>query len=576
MKKIIIFCLGLFLIASCKKYLTEDAKSYLTSDAFYKTKTGYLGLINSAYSTLRNIYKVDPYMFEAGTDMTLDGRTPSSMPEGLFRYKDLSPVEDPTIGTEIKNLYTNCFSSIRTVNCGLFYNDTITTISVADLNRYQGELRALRAFDYFLLVQQFGGVPIVKEYTKGANLSYDRNTAAEVYDFIISEFKAAESLVPEATAGTLPTGRFNKRVIRHFLAKVYLTRGYETFADVSDFNNAGSYADSAISSQKLTINFENLFYPGNEQNAEVLFAVQFDPSSILDPKNSGNRQNAFFGPYLGGEGATAGYPIRNFSLNPTLYAINLFTADDSRYDATFMTNVYGTFNSSGKYLGRYYDYYDQAANRANLPIAYYYPPKWASSDSAIAAWKASDPVNRSSKYLTIFKYSGSWEPTTSSKDLSTIIVKKFDDPKSQFSQTGSSTRDIFLARLGETYLIAAEAYFKVGDAATAALRINEVRKRAAKSGKDLSITASSIDMDFILDERGRELLGEYHRWFDLKRTGTLKTRTKLFNRDIKALFDSGVDPFSGANGVDKILRPIPQSEIDANQSANFQQNPAYN
>jgi hypothetical protein len=446
-----------------------------------------------------------------------------------------------------------------------------------DLDRYQGLLRALRAYDYFILVQQFGGVPIVKQYSKEPTTAFDRNTAEEVYNFIIDELNAAESLVDDAAAGSVPTGKMNKRVIKHLLAKVYLTRGYETFGSATDFSTAALYADSAINNQKLTITFENLFYPGNEKNAEVLFAIQWDATSMADTKNDGNRQNTFFGPYLGGEGATAGYPSRNFTLNPTLYAIDLFTADDARYDATFMVNVYGTFNSANKYLGRYYDYYDKSADRIanNLPIAYYYAPKWANSDADIAAWVAADTKNRSAT-RTNFKYSPNWEPSLSSSDLSTPIVKKFDDPKAQFSSTGSSTRDVFIARLGETYLLAAEAYFKAGDLVTAASRINEVRKRAAKTGKDLSITSDQVTIDYILDERGRELLGEYQRWFDLKRTGTLKTRTQLYNRDIKALFATGLDPFAGANGVDKFLRPIPQAEIDANQSKNFKQNPAYN
>ena len=135
---------------------------------------------------------------------------------------------------------------------------------------------------------------------------------------------------------------------------------------------------------------------------------------------------------------------------------------------------------------------------------------------------------------------------------------------------------MFLARLGETYLIAAEAYFKLGDLNTAAQRINEVRRRAAKPGAEAAmlITPADVTMDFILDERARELAGEYHRWMDLRRTGTLMDRTKRYNRDIKEWEAQGIDPFLGTNGQFKILRPIPSDAILLNQEQ-IKQNPGY-
>src|SRR5690606_21242764 len=113
-----------------------------------------------------------------------------------------------------------------------------------------------------------------------------------------------------------------------------------------------------------------------------------------------------------------------------------------------------------------------------------------------------------------------------------------------------------LARLGETYLIAAEAYFKAGDPGTAADRINVVRRRAAEPGfeDEMEIDAVEVDIDFILDERARELLGEYHRWFDLKRTGTLEEKNLEYNTVVKEL---GSNPFAGG----KLFRPIPQAAI---------------
>ncbi|MEE3243142.1 MAG: RagB/SusD family nutrient uptake outer membrane protein, partial [Bacteroidota bacterium] len=125
--------------------------------------------------------------------------------------------------------------------------------------------------------------------------------------------------------------------------------------------------------------------------------------------------------------------------------------------------------------------------------------------------------------------------------------------------------DIVLSRLGETYLIAAEAYLQAGQPGTGLTFLNDVRERAGV----VDATLAEFDIDYILDERGRELMGEYHRWFDLKRTGTLIERASAYHY----LVEEG--NFNGANGELKILRPIPQSALDLNQNNDFEQNPAY-
>lgn len=89
-----------------------------------------------------------------------------------------------------------------------------------------------------------------------------------------------------------------------------------------------------------------------------------------------------------------------------------------------------------------------------------------------------------------------------------------------------------------------------------------------------ALEVSTVDLDLVVDERARELAGEGMRWLDLKRTGKLMEYTRLRNPDIKSLVDSGIDPFLGANGNYKILRPIPLSAI-ALDSGEYPQNPAY-
>jgi hypothetical protein len=146
-------------------------------------------------------------------------------------------------------------------------------------------------------------------------------------------------------------------------------------------------------------------------------------------------------------------------------------------------------------------------------------------------------------------------------------LSKFLDPRRISIQDERGSRDYMVARLAETYLILAEASLKLGDLTEAVSAINVVRRRAAFPGKEaaMEITADQLNMDFILDERARELLGEKHRWFDLKRTGTLIERVKKHNPDAAP----NIQPFH-------VLRPIPADQLDrVTNKDEFKQNDGY-
>lgn len=549
--KIYTSLLVLIFAAGCTDYLEEINNSNVPIVEFYTTEEGYESLVNATYASLRDVYGEEPWIFSAGTDLYVEGR--NQQPEGISEYRNLGPSEPA-----VEEFYQDVYAAIQRANTALYYNDITKPTDKLDVRR--GEVKFIRAFYYFLLVQQFGDVPLVTEYFNEVKIEFKRDPAQEVYSFIVSEMEEALGLVPDAAE---EVGRVDKTVVLHYLAKVHLTRGYEPYGSSADFTKAAEYADAVIARKSLVNSFEALFFPGNEDNQEVIFAVQYSPASIaVDPKTEGHRQNLYFGPYLGGEGATQGYPYRSNTLVPSLFLFDLFSENDARFETTFMIQMYE----------RYYDYYDKNGELANLNVATYFAPRWAVADTA--AWRAADPENRAN--TRIRPYPIGWEAGANSLDATSPAVRKFDDPQSVFSNNGSSSRDIFLARLGETYLIAAEAYLQLGQLNTAAERINAIRVRAAKPGaeNEMMITAEDVDIDFILDERARELVGEYHRWFDLKRTGKLMERTRLYNRDIKAWYDSGIDPFLGTDGNFKILRPIPQRAIDLNE-ASIQQNPGY-
>lgn len=536
MKKLVILLLALSTTYSCSDFLDEENLSNVNAEQFYTTADGFASLVNANYAQLKNIYGKDPWLFVAGTDLYARGRTVE--PPGLSTYANLNPASEG-----VDHLYKTCYVAIQSANMALHYSTKTEQSSI--LEQQIAEIKFLRANAFFLLVQTYGGVSLVTEYINSPVVSFERNSAEEVYTFIINELEEA---LPKANA-TAFNGKINKKAIQHLLAQVYLARGYETFGTSTDFTKAASYADDAIGGQTLTLSYNDLWKPGNEINPEIIFSVQYSTASAsTDPTNLGHAQGSFFGPYHGGSEVAGNAPYRTYSLCPTQFALDLYTEDDTRWNATFMTEVYD----------RYFDYFD-VQDHSSLNIKHYYEPKWHAGDSNYKAnYLAAHPGVEYHDYGT---YAADNNPNF---DYQTIPLKKFDDPKAPFGKN-TNTRDIILARVGETYLIAAEAYYKSGNTNQAIARINEVRRRAGVT----PITVAELDIDFILDEKARETLGEYNRWFDLKRTGKLVERASRHN------FLINESNFVGNGGNLKILRPIPQSAIDLNRNENFVQNPAY-
>lgn len=564
-------------MTSCSDFLEQDNRSSVDATNFYNTSSGYESLTNSMYSSLRAIYNMQPLCFSAGTDIYGNGKSGTV---SMNAYS-LTSTEG-----NVLNFYTNFYKSIQLCNSVIKYGET--TESTSKRQQYIDEARFIRAYDYFNLVQQFGGVPLVTDMFNAAQMNFDRASLKEVYDFIINELEycANESSLLERSSSDVV--RANKRAAKFFLAKAYLTRAWlngqdyesqeENIAQSTDFQNAAKYAMEAINGETPSISIENAFDINNESNDEIFWSVQFSATSLDSPSGDGSYQMAQFGAYLGG----AEYPLNKAidgNLSPFYRLMNMYTRGDGRLEQTFMLELHSN-NEKGGYNG-YFNYYLEP----NTPIWAYYAPAWA-TDADIEAWKADDP-NGYKKNARIAKtlLSGGMDPITEtaetweirrSKDFGVPCIKKFDDyTESSRSNRSSqcSTHDVVVSRLGEAYLIAAEAYIQMGDKTKAAELINTLRKRPGtiKTGYEaaMTVTANDMTIDFLLDERARELAGEYVRWTDLKRTHKLVEYVDAYNED-------GVtaDMMKGDDGKYKILRPIPQDAIDKNQTG-IEQNPGY-
>ncbi|RTQ52152.1 RagB/SusD family nutrient uptake outer membrane protein [Hymenobacter gummosus] len=193
------------------------------------------------------------------------------------------------------------------------------------------------------------------------------------------------------------------------------------------------------------------------------------------------------------------------------------------------------------------------------------------SDTAMVATKRAVPGKRTKNYVVYDRDDVYNANGTIKTGLNYVNLKKFWDTNRSAANIQAGTNDVVVMRLAEMYLISAEAEHKLGNN-TAADMINVLRVRAAKKtpvdySQAMRITASDVTLDFILDERAREFVGEYIRWFDVKRmknNNDFASYIKARNPDISQVQDY------------HRLRPIRQEELNALlNAAEFGQNPGY-
>lgn len=544
MKKIgIIFIITVLISSSCNDYLQEDNRSTITTDEFYATHSGYESLVNASYSTLRELYSdLNADDDNQGNVTSMQGLT--LLGTDLFCVAHLADGNDVVDGYYaftpdhdwVASVFANCYKSIQLHNLALSWAEE--TEPFDELPTRVAEVRFIRAYMYHVLVELYGGVSIVTEAFDKPIASFERDSEADVYAFIISELEAIKNTLP---AQAEVYGRATKAAAEHLLALAYLSRGYTSFAGADDFQKAEDNATSVIGSgnYNLLANFENIFKPGGEDNREIIFAIQFDRGSMINGVG-GHSAHAWGGSHAA---VTEGWPYRHGQIRPTDQCFLQYDANDKRYAGSFMVNKYEP----------YYDFFDESKPANEKVITDVYPH----------ASIVEDPANPSPSNWVFLEDYTVWVPSNEDWEKKNYPwVKKFDDP---FAVTKSdNSRDFFLFRLAETYLIRAEAKIKQGKSGDD--DINAVR---ARSWDVLSVGAT---LDDLLDERGRELMGECKRWMDLRRTGKLEERVSVHNPTVKRYIDQGYDPFNG--GKKAIKRPIP-TDVIIRDGEGYDQNDGY-
>ena len=552
-------------MTSCSDFLDASNKSNVTAKQSFATKEGLNNLVNNAYQHLQNVYAAPLFTscFSAGTDMYADAR--NKMNEALNTYETLTPEN-----TDIKNLYTYLYSGIRAANSVSYYAQTA---QVDDKTKSQlvGEARVLAAYEYYLLVNNFGGVPIMKDFLTTADTGYPKSSAADVYAYIISELEDVISKnVLQASTATKGGGRISQETAKAILAKTYLSAAWDLNKQ-EYFSKAAALADEVIAGRKLTTPFAKLWKAdgSGDDNEEFLWDVEYDLATANNTTSGGTEWSGYYCNYLGGN--EDNIKATTSSYVPTLYALHCFKKGDQRYDATFMKELPDINKGNAAGTG-YWTWYKNGESLVGKPVTRYYSA-WYETDADFEAWKAIDPANRANTYRIPMDSQSKEAQNMDGRDMEyydnqqlvygSSPCKKFDDSKTAKTEKNTCYRDIHIITLPEMYLVAAEAYLKAGDNPKALARLNEVHQRAG-----LSALTGTITIDDILDENACENFGNEARWMDLRRTQTLVTRCTKYNHEMG-------DKAAQYIGK-KLLRPIPQAAIDANDQLTLaDQNPGY-
>ena len=534
---------GMLCQLGCNDVLDEYNPSGLTSETVYTTPEGFETLVNAAYTYQRWWYgKEEGYnIAETGTDIWTSGA--GEVYRDLTQYLNLQG-SNGALASEWREFY----AAVNLCNGGIARIDQ-AGLSAALRPVREGELRFLRAFYYWHIVETWGGVHFTTQETNGIIATANKTPVETFYNLIFEDLKIAVANLP----ATQPQyGRVTKGAAQAFLARMYLTRGMNKEAsEMAEAVLKGNYG------YKLEDNYANLWKMGNLKTKEAIYVVDYSANLALNDlanstfnpyghsRGSNNAHLLFLMKYDDRPGMTRdilnGRPFNRYM--PTRFLLDLYSEDDARYEGTFMESWYANATSrpAGVNLGDTAVY----CSRKEIP-------------DAVETTKKYQTYDRSKIYLT---------DGTVKDNLRYPTLSKFMDPTRASLNEAQSARDVFVIRLAEVYLIAAEAQMQLGNTQQAADYINVLRTRAAKPGKAaaMQIKPTQVTLDFILDERARELAGEQLRWFDLKRTGKLVERIKAYNPDNAVNIQAH-----------HVLRPIPQTQLDAVvNKTEFKQNDGY-
>jgi hypothetical protein len=536
--------------ASCneEEWLKETPLDFYSPENSFVTEADFTSAIARLYERVStNLYDLNGMSQRAmyyPTDIAVDA---IDIAHALNSYKDkLFPNR-----VEVQDLWSNMYRIVFDANVIIerIDNEKVTINSVEKKNALKAEARFFRAFAYRVLGTVYGGVPIVLEEISSPKRDFVRASREQVWAQCVEDLIFASQNLPEITK-VAADGRISKAVAWHLLTEIYLNQ--------KNWDGAINAATQVIDNPNFGLMTQRF---GKKKDQPG------DPYSDLFKRNNqnravGNREGLWVNQYeylVTGGGTSPAWPRFLVPLYWQLTGpdkVSLFTGPNT--------------NFGGRGIGWY------------APTPYMQKTIWQSdfnNDLRNAPYaiirdiKANNPA--SSFFGKNIVESGAIAnfPNTLERWWNVIFAKvaminEFPPEFVLNSTTGLLNNsanftytDNYVFRLAETYLLRAEAHLGKGNRASAAVDINVVRSRVKAS----PVASGDVTLDYILDERARELCWEELRLLTLMRTGTLVERVRKYNPVTKN------DILNYNN-----LWPIPAREIETNTEAKLEQNPGYN
>ncbi|SMC73139.1 RagB/SusD family nutrient uptake outer membrane protein [Pedobacter africanus] len=532
---------GLMLFSSCKDdaFLNETLKDRLNTETAYTNKAQFDALSANMYRSIQLMYNTADLTHEAfilglGTDVAFDPRDDAAKFNNWGLVTSREPFSEDWFNLQ--------YAIIRDANT-LIENaskPTVLWVNDAQKNETLAEGYFFRGFAYRNLANMYGGVPIVDKPVDNAKIDFVRNTREEVWAFAKKDLEFARTNLPLTTASP---GRVIRAAADHVLAEVSIClKDYDgaiaaATRVIDGTDGAYSLVNArfgARSSETDKDYYYDLFVMGNQNrqtgNNEGIFVAQFEQTST--------------GAAVIGGTQFAGRPLIERMMWCNYWGLAKAGYNNVAQDSTGRGVAYCRPTNYTNYTIWKNAGTDIRNNETNIKRKYYFAAN-------VGSFKKGDIIPKS--FLT-------------TRDDTMIYVypnwAKFGTDKHIAQKPDNGyVRDFYLIRLPETYFLRAEAYLGKSRADLAADDLNVVRRRA----KAPLVAATDVNIDYILDERARELFGEEFRMMTLTRLGKLYERTKKYGYERA---QESVQMFNN-------LMPIPQTAIDRNVGAQMLNNPGY-
>jgi len=527
---------------------------------------------------------------EVTTDEAVIGWADGSLPD--YHEQDWTPSNEFVTALYNRIVYqiTSCNAFLRETTDAKLSERGVTGQLLTDVQEYRNEARFLRALSYYHAVDLFGNFPFVTEADEVGFFFPEQKSRTDLFNFVESELLDIESGMPAPKSNEY--GRADQAAVWTLLSKMYLNA--EVYTGTARNSDCVTYASKVINAgYTLEPAYKNLFLADNNTASGVIFPIVFDglhtqsyggTTFLIHASVGGSMNPSDFG-INGGWGGN----------RTTKNLVNLFDFDISSANAAIgSVSNWGVVGSAtpnswdGPDLSLFQtgsaDVYQGYVQLGDGEIKFRPDNSWGSdfgdngNNIAVSAGLYKITINTSSSTFTIDPFQSDSRAMfhTDGQELEIASVPTFTDGYAitkfknvdKAGNAGSDSSGNFtdtdfpLFRIADVYLMYAEATLRGGggDEATAISYMNLLRTRAN------STTVSSIDLDFILNERARELYWEGTRRTDLIRYG------RFTDGDYVWPWKGGVAEGTSTPSFRNLL-PIPSSDLNANP--NLTQNTGY-